>query len=69
MTPEFHPWRLAVTFHDVTPAPIRPLLPQLSFITDKQRWGYPFRRGLFEIDAADMAVIREALTGVAVTQG
>ena len=53
----------------MTPAPIRPLLPQLSFITDKQRWGYPFRRGLFEIDAADMAVIREALTGVAVTQG
>ena len=69
MTPEFHPWRLAVTFHDVTPAPIKPLLPRLSFITDQQRWGYPFRRGLFEIDADDMAVIREALTGVAVTQG
>ena len=69
MTPEFHPWRLAVTFHDVTPAPIKPLLPQLSFITDKQRWGYPFRRGLFEIDADDMAVIREALTGVAVRRG
>ncbi len=69
MTPDFHPWRLAVTFHAVTPAPIKPLLPRLSFITDKQRWGYPFRRGLFEVDADDMAVIREALTGAAVTQG
>ena len=69
MTPEFHPWRLEVSFHEVTPAPIRPLLPRLSFITDQQRWGYPFRRGLFEIGADDMTVIREALTGVVLRQG
>jgi hypothetical protein len=62
MTPDFHPWRLAVAFEEVTPAPIRPLIPRLSFITDPQRWGYPFRRGLFEIDSDDMAVIRGALT-------
>ena len=41
----------------------------IVFFTDQQRWGYPFRRGLFEVDADDMAVIREALTGVAVRQG
>ena len=61
MTHDFHPWRLAVDFLDVVPADIRPLLPALEFIPDKQRWGFPFRRGLFQIDESDMDVIRAAL--------
>ncbi len=61
LRPDFHPWRLAVEFEDVTPTPIRPLLAELSFITDPKRWGFPFRRGLFEIEEGDMDVIRSAL--------
>ena len=61
MSPDFHPWRLAVAFDEVTPAPIKPLLETLAFITDPKRWGFPFRRGLFEITEADMDVIRAAL--------
>jgi hypothetical protein len=59
--PDFHPWRLGVEFEQVTPAPIRPLIEQLAFIKDPQRWGFPFRRGLFEIDASDMGVVAGAM--------
>ena len=61
MSPDFRPWRLEVAFEDVSPAPIRPLLEELSFISDPKRWGFPFRRGLFEIDASDMAVVAGAM--------
>jgi hypothetical protein len=61
VSPDFRPWRLEVAFEDVTPAPIRPLLEELSFITDKGRWGFPFRRGLFEIESSDMEIIQRAL--------
>jgi len=61
LSPDFHPWRLDVEFEQVTAAPIGPLIGQLAFIPDPQRWGFPFRRGLFEIDAADMAVVAGAM--------
>ena len=61
VAPDFHPWRLEVAFEEVTPAPIRPLLGDLSFIADKSRWGFPFRRGLFEVEEPDMDVIQRAL--------
>jgi hypothetical protein len=62
MSPDFHAWRLEIAFEQVTAAPIRPLLEELSFITDLKRWGFPFRRGLFEIEERDMDVIRRAMT-------
>ena len=62
MSPDFHPWRLEIGFEEVTAAPIRPLLEELSFITDTKRWGFPFRRGLFEIPESDMDLIRRAMT-------
>ncbi len=61
MQPDFHPWRLRVDFLDVTPAPARPLVDELDFIPDSQRWGYPFRRGLFEIGRADFIRIGRAM--------
>lgn len=61
LSPDFHPWRLEVAFEQVTPTPINPLLRELSFITDPKRWGFPFRRGLFEVTEADLGVIRRAL--------
>ncbi|MCW2711002.1 MAG: hypothetical protein JWP24_1196 [Marmoricola sp.] len=58
---DFSSWRLEVEFADVTAAAVRPLLDELSFITDPIRWGLPFRRGLFEVREADMELIRTAL--------
>ena len=62
MDPDFHPWRLDVDFAKVSPVSVRPLLEELSFITDLKRWGFPFRRGLFEIKAPDMEIIRREET-------
>ncbi len=64
MSTDFHPWRLGVDFTDVSAVSVRPLLEELSFITDLKRWGFPFRRGLFEVQAPDMEIIRRALLPV-----
>ena len=61
MTPDFHPWRRRLSFMETEQADIRPLLEDLSFIGDKRRWGYPFRRGLFEIGEADFGLIAHAM--------
>ena len=37
-------------FLPCTATPIRPLLDELEFIDDPQRWGYKFRFGVFRID-------------------
>jgi len=58
---DFHPWRLSVDFLEVRPAPARPLVPDLQFIPDPQRWGLPFRRGLFEIGRTDFFRIAGAM--------
>ncbi len=64
MIADFHPWRLAVRFEEeVGQAEARPLLDQLSFVTDKRRWGLPFRRGLFPIPTADFEIIAAAMRG------
>lgn len=65
MSPDFRPWRRAVTFVQGHEAPIAPLLADLTFIADKKRWGFPFRRGLFEIPAPDFARIAEAMGAMA----
>jgi len=59
--PDFHPWRLSVEFLEVTPAAARPLVGDLDFVADPRGWGYPFRRGLFEIGRADFLRISGAL--------
>jgi hypothetical protein len=57
----FVPWRRNVNFLECVEVPIRPLIDELSFISDKQRWGYKFRFGLFEIPQADFELIRRAM--------
>jgi hypothetical protein len=42
-------------------APIAPLIGSLDFIPDKKRWGFPFRRGILTIGAADFARIAAAM--------
>ena len=59
--PDVHHWRRRLDFEQVAAVPIRPLLPLLGFVTDEQRWGLPFRRGLFEVTAGDFGVVAGAL--------
>jgi hypothetical protein len=61
MSPSFHPWRRHVNFLPSEHASIRPLIDELAFIRDKRRWGYPFRRGLFDVKRVDFERIAEAM--------
>jgi predicted RNA-binding protein len=54
-------WRRSMRFFPAEDAPIQPLIEQLEFITNKKSWGFPFRRGLFEIGEADFAAIARAM--------
>lgn len=60
---DMRPWRLDVAFADTHPVAARPLVSMLSFVTDPAHWGLPFRRGLFEIPAADYRLIVGEMTG------
>lgn len=57
----FRHWRRRVEFEPVAAVPVRPLLPMLGFVDDEERWGLPFRRGLFEVPAGDFACIAGAM--------
>ena len=61
MTPAFHPWRRAVEYLPCVETPIAGIIAELDFIVDKQRWGFPFRRGLFEVGQADFERIARAM--------
>ncbi|MEO9325727.1 EVE domain-containing protein [Nocardioides sp. C4-1] len=54
-------WRRRMTFEQVAPVPVRPLLPVLGFVDDEEHWGLPFRRGLFEVPAGDFNAVAGAL--------
>ncbi len=43
--PGFVPWRIDVDYLLAQIAPIKPLIAQLDFITDKTHWGAAFRFG------------------------
>lgn len=57
----FVPFRRDVVYWPARAAPIAPLLDRLAFIENRQRWGYQFRLGLFEIPVADMRLIASAM--------
>ena len=59
--PDFHPWRRNVSWLPAHQAPIRLLLDALSFTSGRANWGYPFRRGHFEIAEADFRTIAAAM--------
>jgi hypothetical protein len=61
MTPDFHPWRRQLKFLPSTETPIAPLVERLEFIPNKKSWGFPFRRGLFEVSEADFRLIAAAM--------
>lgn len=57
----FVPHRRDVRYVSARPAPIGPLLDALDFAEDRQRWGYQFRFGLFEVSSDDMGRIARAM--------
>ncbi len=61
MTPDFHPWRRNIEFIKCKEAPIKALIDNLNFIQDKKKWGFPFRRGMFEITRNDFLKIAQAM--------
>jgi hypothetical protein len=61
MSKDFIPWRRNVTFLKSKTVLIEPLLENLSFIKDKKKWGFPFRRGSFEIPNKDFELIAKRM--------
>jgi len=57
MFENFEPFRRKVKFLECQETEIRPLIDDLEFIPNKQKWGYPFRYGLFEISEMDFKLI------------
>ena len=60
MTPD-HPWRREMRFFRAEEASVRPLIKRLAFITNEEKWGFPFSRGLFEVEEEDFRRIAEAM--------
>src|ERR1700733_12950862 len=61
MSLDFIPWRRNITFLKSKKVPIEPLLEELTFIKDKKKWGFPFRRGSFEISCKDVELIAKSM--------
>lgn len=61
MSEDFIPWRRNIKFLKSKEIPIEPLLEKLNFIKDKKKWGFPFRRGSFEIPFCDFELIAKSM--------
>ena len=57
----FLPWRRDVAYVPAQEASILPLLDAFEFVENRQRWGYKFRFGLFEVSEHDMRLIAGAM--------
>ncbi|CAA9493437.1 MAG: hypothetical protein AVDCRST_MAG96-1622 [uncultured Segetibacter sp.] len=57
----FKPYRRGVEFKNRQEAEIRPLLDRLTFIKNKERWGFYFISGFREISKEDFDVIKSAM--------
>ncbi len=57
MTPEFCPFRKDIDFMESKDISILPLIDELDFIPNKQKWGYPFRWGALKINEHDFKLI------------
>lgn len=61
MSEDFIPWRRNVSFMPSKQTSIEPLLEKLTFIKNKKKWGFPFRRGCFEIAQEDFLLIAKQM--------
>lgn len=57
----FQPFRRRVDYMQAKHVPVAELKDRLA-LTASARWGYQLRRGLLELDPADVAVIQAAMT-------
>ena len=57
----FVPYRRDVAWLPAAEAAILPLLDYFNFVENRQRWGYKFRFGLFDINDHDMRLIAQAM--------
>jgi hypothetical protein len=55
------PFRLDVDYFPAQPAPVRPLIEELTFIRSKIHWGAAFRFGVLRVPEADFALIARAM--------
>jgi predicted RNA-binding protein len=62
MASDFKPHRRRVEFHDCVPVDVKPILNNLSFIKNKEKWGMAFRSGMIEISEKDYQVIASLMT-------
>ena len=60
MSPGVQGFRRDVDWHEATETPIASLSDSLEFT--RSNWGMLARRGIFEINAADFQIIRDAMT-------
>jgi hypothetical protein len=58
---DWRPFRRNVEYLAASAAPIRPLVPELSFIRSKTHWGAAFRFGYLKVPAEDFAQIAAAM--------
>ena len=65
----FVPFRRDVAYVPAQEASILPLLDQLELVENRQRWGYKFRLGLFEVSEHDMRLIARAMQADLVALG
>ncbi|WP_302850178.1 EVE domain-containing protein [Polaribacter cellanae] len=61
MTPEFCPFRIEIDFLESKDISILPLIDELDFIPNKQKWGYPFRWGTLQIGKHDFQLISKLM--------
>lgn len=57
----FVPYRRDVVYLPAQEVAIAPLLDDFEFIENRQRWGYKFRFGLFDVSDNDMRLIAQAM--------
>ena len=57
----FKPFRRNVDYLKATHLDIKPLIPILPFIRNKQSWGYTFRYGFLEIDKESFDIISKGM--------
>lgn len=60
----FKPYRRNIRYVNSNPVHIKPLINEIQFITDKKRWGYKFRFGVFEISEIDFHLIAQEMQKV-----
>ncbi len=63
MTEDFCPHRKDIDFYDSRDVSILPLIDDLEFIQNKQKWGYPFRWGTLQINQHDFDLISKLMLG------